>query len=133
MIAAFEAAHRKQFGFVFEGKTIVVESLEVEAVGGGADIDEPEAAAGRGDARTPDETHALLFRAAAWHEAAVYLRDHLRPGATVAGAALIIEPHQTIVVEPRLAGRSDGAEPHRAPPRRARCRSGRRSAPTSIR
>ena len=33
MIAAFEAIHRKQFGFVFEGKAVVVESLEVEAVG----------------------------------------------------------------------------------------------------
>src|SRR5690606_20950738 len=27
MIAAFEAAHKRQFGFVFEGKAILVESL----------------------------------------------------------------------------------------------------------
>ena len=35
-----------------------------------------------------------------WHEANVYTRDQLKPGARVKGAAIIIEPHQTIVVEP---------------------------------
>ena len=98
MIAAFETAHRKQFGFVFDGKRIVVESLEVEAVGGGADIDEPEAPL---DARTPEaEERTQFYSEGAWHDADVHLREHLGPGAKVAGAALIIEPHQTIVVEP---------------------------------
>ncbi len=55
MIAAFAAAHRKQFGFVFEDKAVVVESLEVEAVGGGAAIAEPARplADGRPARRTP--------------------------------------------------------------------------------
>ncbi|MBS0534833.1 MAG: hydantoinase B/oxoprolinase family protein, partial [Proteobacteria bacterium] len=35
-----------------------------------------------------------------WHQANVYTRDQLRIGAKVKGAAIIIEPHQTIVVEP---------------------------------
>src|SRR5262249_37750876 len=38
--------------------------------------------------------------AGAWHKANVYIRDQLRPGSRVSGAAIIIEPHQTIVVEP---------------------------------
>ncbi len=96
MIADFEAAHRRQFGFVFEGKEIVVESVEVEAVGGGADVDEPEAALNERPARADETTR---FYSGGWHEAGVHLRDGLRPGKTVMGPALIIEPHQTIVVE----------------------------------
>ena len=98
MIADFEAAHRKQFGFVFEGKAVVVESLEVEAVGGGADIEEPETALATG-ATKADET-ARFYSAGAWHDAAVHRRESLRPGSAVMGPALIVEPHQTIVVEP---------------------------------
>ena len=41
-----------------------------------------------------------LYSAGAWQDAGIYRRERLQPGATVAGAALIIEPHQTIVVEP---------------------------------
>jgi len=98
MIAAFEAVHSKQFGFVFEGKSIVVESLEVEAVGGGADIEEPEAPLAPEVARPAETTR--FYSEGAWHDAGVHLREGLRPGAAISGAALIIEPHQTIVVEP---------------------------------
>ncbi len=98
MIEAFETVHRKQFGFVFEDKMIVVESLEVEAVGGGADIAEPEAPLVPDAPEPADRTR--FYSEGAWHDAEVHLREGLRPGATVSGAALIIEPHQTIVVEP---------------------------------
>ena len=98
MIAEFEAAHRKQFGFVFADKAIMVESLEVEAVGGGAAIAEPvhalsdDAPAPHGDAR--------VYTDGAWQTAQVFLRDGLKPGHAVAGPALVIEPNQTIMVEP---------------------------------
>ena len=98
MIAAFETAHRKQFGFVFEDKAVVAESLEVEAVGGGAGIDEPEVEAGA--ATPPADATTRFYSAGAWHEAAVHRREHLLPGSRVAGPALLVEPHQTIVVEP---------------------------------
>ncbi|MFM9815997.1 hypothetical protein ACKI16_46920, partial [Streptomyces scabiei] len=41
-----------------------------------------------------------FYSAGAWHEAGVYLRRDLAPGQTVAGPAIIIEPNQTIVIEP---------------------------------
>src|SRR5262249_22160475 len=41
-----------------------------------------------------------FFSAGAWHRANVYTRDQLKPGSRVKGGAIIIEPHQTIVVEP---------------------------------
>ncbi|HWJ75024.1 MAG TPA: hydantoinase B/oxoprolinase family protein [Kaistia sp.] len=98
IVAAFEAAHRRQFGFVFEGKQIVVESLEVEAVGGGARIAEPLEAA---PASHPEPVETTTIRSAGMdHEAGIYRRADLPRGAIIAGPALLIEPHQTIVVEP---------------------------------
>ena len=98
MVKTFEAAHRKQFGFVFEDKAIMVESLEVEAVGGGADMAEAERPL------ADDEPHAhttvRVYTGGAWHRARVFMRDALNPGHAVRGPALVIEPHQTIMVEP---------------------------------
>jgi 5-oxoprolinase (ATP-hydrolysing) len=95
---AFEAAHRKQFGFVFENKAIVVESLEVEAVGGGAAIEEPDEAAP--ESRPEPSDHVTIFSEGAAHPAGIFRREDLARGAVVAGPALVMEPHQTIVVEP---------------------------------
>ncbi len=97
MRAAFEDAHRKQFGFAYEEKPVVVEALEVETFGGGAGIAEPDQTLVSG---TPDATRTTrFFSEGAWHEASIYSRDVLKPGVKVSGPALIMEPHATIVVE----------------------------------
>ncbi len=97
MRAAFEDAHRKQFGFAYEEKPVVVEALEVETFGGGAGIAEPDQTLVSG---TPDATRTTrFFSEGAWHEASIYSRDALKPGVKVSGPALIMEPHATIVVE----------------------------------
>ncbi|MCX5578225.1 hydantoinase B/oxoprolinase family protein [Kaistia terrae] len=98
ILGGFEDAHKKQFGFVFEGKAIVVESLEVEAVGGGASIEEPALDAPESRPQ-PSETVSVFSNGAA-HPAGIFARNSLTRGAIIAGPALIIEPHQTIVVEP---------------------------------
>lgn len=99
MIAAFETAHKAQFGFVFEGKAIVVEAAEAEAVGGAAEIDEH---AGEGDEHRRDpEDRTKIFVGGQWREAEVHSdRPAMRPGLQIDGPALIVEPHQTIAVEP---------------------------------
>jgi 5-oxoprolinase (ATP-hydrolysing) len=97
MITDFEAAHRKQFGFIFDGKAIVIESLEVEAVGGGAQIVEPPGHLVEGQA-SPFES-GKIFSNGRFHEAGIFLRGDILRGNTVTGPALIVEPHQTIVVE----------------------------------
>ena len=63
----------------------------------------------------------------------VYLREHLPLGARVAGPALIIEPHQTIVVEDGWRAEITRQEPCRAAAREGRRRGARRSAPRPIR
>jgi 5-oxoprolinase (ATP-hydrolysing) len=47
----------------------------------------------------PAETRAI-FTDGTWHDAAIYHRKQLTPGAIMNGPALLIEPNQTIVIEP---------------------------------
>ncbi|MEM9331804.1 MAG: hydantoinase B/oxoprolinase family protein [Pseudomonadota bacterium] len=98
MIETFETQHRKQFGFVFENKKLIVEAVEVESVGGGVRLAEENANLIKADHK-PDET-TRFFSNGEWHDAGIHFRKNLTPGTRVSGPALIIEPHQTIVVEP---------------------------------
>jgi 5-oxoprolinase (ATP-hydrolysing) len=99
MKRAFEAAHKARFGFIDRTKQIVVEAVSVEAVGGGAKFREKAARLTRGKLPAPAR-RTQFFSAGEWHAANVYTRDQLKPGLRVKGAAIIIEPHQTIVIEP---------------------------------
>jgi 5-oxoprolinase (ATP-hydrolysing) len=97
MTSTFEAAHRKQFGFIFENREIIFEAYEVEAIGGGADSSEPEFALDAAAPQAAEQTR--FFSGGAWREAPVYRRADIGPGARANGPCLIVEPHQTIVVE----------------------------------
>jgi 5-oxoprolinase (ATP-hydrolysing) len=98
MKQAFEAAHRARFGFVDEAKEMVVEAVSVEAVGGGAKFSEPEHAAAAHALPQPAR-RTRFYSQGAWHDAGVYVRAALGVGHTIAGPAIVIEPHQTVVVE----------------------------------
>ncbi len=98
MQRAFERAHKARFGFIDREKELVVEAVSVEAIGGGAKFRERTLAKSR--ARLPfPARRSKFFSAGKWHRASVYLREQLAPGHKIAGPAIIIEPHQTIVVE----------------------------------
>jgi 5-oxoprolinase (ATP-hydrolysing) len=98
MKSAFEAAHKARFGFIDESKQLVIEAVSVEAVGGGAKFAERTHELTR--AQLPSPTRATRFYSGgAWRDAAVYTRAQLAAGHKVHGPAIIIEPHQTIVVE----------------------------------
>jgi len=101
MTASFEAAHRARFGFIDETRHLSIEAVSVEAVGGGQPADEPDLPVSPVPADPMAQTR--FFSQGAWHDAAVYHRDHLSPGAHLAGPSLLIEPHQTIVIEPGWA------------------------------
>ncbi len=98
MRAEFEATHRQRFGFTSPDKAIEIEAIEVEALGGGEHLEEPDIALEGGSPAAHSTTR--LYSTGAWHEAPVFLRHDIRPGQCIAGPALIIEPHQTVVVEP---------------------------------
>src|SRR5579871_3804530 len=96
--SAFEAAHKARFGFIDPTKELVVEAASVEAVGGGAKFSESSLATTSAALPTP-KRRTRFFSGGAWHEAVVFTRDQLVPGHRVAGPAIVIEPHQTVVVE----------------------------------
>ncbi|MDO5657412.1 MAG: hydantoinase B/oxoprolinase family protein [Paracoccus sp. (in: a-proteobacteria)] len=106
--ADFEAAHEAQFGFVTPERPLIVESVEVEGA---------EAASGQNDTpRDAPETRATstettrFFSGGAWHEAAVYRRENLAHGAVLRGPAVIVEPNQTVIVEPGWQARIDAGD-----------------------
>ncbi len=98
MRTSFEATHKAQFGFTSPGTDIIVEAVTVESVGGGSDSTEQELPVAGGTATPMDTTR--MYASGAWHEAPLYDRALLKPGMTVTGPALIIEAHNTTVVEP---------------------------------
>lgn len=98
MRVEFETAHKKQFGFVFENKNLVVESLEVEGVGGGAAIEEADQPLSDQSAQMDKQFD--VFVGGTMQSSGIYPRANLAHGNSIKGPALIIEPHQTIMVEP---------------------------------
>ncbi|MBN2205346.1 MAG: hydantoinase B/oxoprolinase family protein, partial [Thermoleophilia bacterium] len=86
-----------------------------EAVAGGAHDAEDTVAAGDVDVRRGDARHApassaqaanervRVYTRGAWHQAPVFERESLRPGARIEGPAIIREATSTIVVEPGWA------------------------------
>ncbi len=98
MRGAFERAHKARFGFVDRAKAIMIEAVLAQAVGGAARFVE------RARRSEPRSTFAPVratrfFSHGAWRKANVYLREKLPLGAAIDGPALVIEPHQTIVIE----------------------------------
>ena len=98
MKTAFEVAHKARFGFIDESKELVVEAVSVEAVGGGAKFSEPTLTM-TNSALPASKERTRFYSAGRWRDAAVYTRDELAPGQRVRGPAIMIEPHQTVVVE----------------------------------
>ncbi len=99
MQSAFEAAYRQRFAFLMQGRALVVEAVSVEALLAGDAADE-----------TPQQLHpprvvprrdtVRVFGDGAWHDAALVVREDLRPGDVIAGPAIVAESNATTVVEP---------------------------------
>ena len=105
MAAAFEQLHRQHFGFVMSGRQLMVEAISVEAVGGGDAVEDPVVKAGADDVTPEPLKRVMLYSHGSEHEAPLFDRVSLQPGATVAGPAILIEPNATTVVEPGWAAR----------------------------
>ncbi|MEP6564821.1 MAG: hydantoinase/oxoprolinase family protein, partial [Mesorhizobium sp.] len=95
----FEIAHKAQFGFVYDDKPMIVETVGVEGTDTGGTVGDESDSETEDLAATPAQTRKI-FTEGEWRDCGVFLRDALKPGNRIAGAALIIEPNQTIVVEP---------------------------------
>ncbi|MGE5267493.1 MAG: hydantoinase/oxoprolinase family protein, partial [Deltaproteobacteria bacterium] len=96
MRADFEAAHKRRFGFTSPGKPIRIAHIEVEATG----RIEPPATGLAPQPCPPASKVRRFFSEGSWHEASVHDRAALQPEDRISGPAIIIEPHQSVVVEP---------------------------------
>jgi 5-oxoprolinase (ATP-hydrolysing) len=99
IVAAFEAAYRQRFAFLMQGKALVIEAVSVEAVVAG-DAPLEQAHALHTPRELPRRDTVRMYSDAQWHEAALVVREDLRPGDIVAGPAIIAEQNATTVVEP---------------------------------
>ena len=100
VVADFERRYQAQYGFLMPDKPLVVEAVAVEAIGRTQAAGETMPAfAPRQGALAPIRSNRI-YTAGAFHAAAVYDRDHLRPGDRLAGPAVIREDNATTVVEP---------------------------------
>ncbi|MDC7787547.1 hydantoinase B/oxoprolinase family protein [Rhodoplanes sp. TEM] len=99
MRETFLSLHLSRFGFVDRDKILIVDAVSVEAVGGAAPQSEATLEEEERAAPVPHQTRRF-FSGGAWHAAGIFLRGDLAPGHAVTGPAIVIEPNQTIVVEP---------------------------------
>lgn len=97
--SAFEALHRRQYGFDFAGRAIEVRSMRVvvssKSGGGDRETMAHSAGVGSGPAR-----RVRTYFGGERMETAVHERSAMRCGVSVGGPALIVEPNGVIVVAP---------------------------------
>ncbi len=115
MAADFAATHARLFGFGLEGQPLIAESVEVEVAS--AQVSSSGLTPSVSPGTRPGSPPPLLcgggktrfYSQGAWHEAAVFEIAQMEADAEIAGPALLIEPHQTIVVEAGWRARVDPA------------------------
>ncbi len=99
IVAGFEAAYRQRFSFLMQGKGLIVEAVSVEAVAAGDAPAEPTH--GLHPPRAVPRRETVRMHAGdRWHDAALVVREDLRPGDVIPGPAIIAEKNATTVVEP---------------------------------
>ena len=101
--AGFEAAYRQRFAFLMQGKGLIVEAVSVEAIIAGDAPAEPRhtlhAARDLKASGVVRET-VRMYSGRQWHDAALVVREDLRPGDVITGPAIIAEKNATTVIEP---------------------------------
>lgn len=95
----FERAYHQRYGFTMPNKALIVEAASVEIIGHTTAVTEPLLASGRTTPLEPVDI-VQIYTKGNWHQTPVYHRQDLKPGDQISGAALIIEPTGTNMIEP---------------------------------
>ncbi|CAN5164889.1 hydantoinase B/oxoprolinase family protein [soil metagenome] len=95
----FEAAYRQRFAFLMQGKGLVVEAVSVESVVAGDAPAEPRHALHL-PREVPRRETVRMYSGGQWINAALVVREDLRPGDIIPGPDIIAEKNATTVVEP---------------------------------
>ncbi len=97
--AGFEAAYRQRFAYLMHGKGLVVEAVSVEAVVAG-DASAEATHTVHPEREVPRRDTVRMYSGGAWHDAALVVREDLRPGDRIVGPAIVAEKNATTIVEP---------------------------------
>ncbi len=100
MVRAFAKAHKARFGFEMPDRGLIIDAVEVEAVGVATDLNEPKSPLKSGDEGYSDALIDQFYANGAWHSARYVRRAQLSPGRTLTGPAVLLEDHTSIVIEP---------------------------------
>ena len=97
----FATEHQTRYGFIQQEKELIVESTTVELI---RHMDTPKETTvtrtrSPNEPPTPVET-VQMFALDKWHDASIYRREDLQPEDCIIGAAIIVEPTNTIIIEP---------------------------------
>jgi 5-oxoprolinase (ATP-hydrolysing) len=134
--AAFRQAHRRRFGFdPGDDAALVIEAVQVEAIGAAADLTETAVReTQRDETAYPTALTAPVFLSG-WRDARFVLREDLVPGDTLTGPAVLVEPHTSILIEPGWRARvtaHDHVELTRVAPRPQRVAVGTQADPVML-
>ncbi|HEY5236913.1 MAG TPA: hydantoinase B/oxoprolinase family protein [Rhizomicrobium sp.] len=99
MAETFAQLHARQFGFGYEGRELIAESVEAEA-SDSVSLPSNSPTNTKTTALSEPEKIIRFFSQGAWHDAPLYRIESFPAGQHIDGPALLIEPHQTIIVEP---------------------------------
>ena len=106
IVQAFEEKHQQQFGFIDHTKTHVVEAISIEAIGAGepvVDMPLDSTCCGRVDT-IPPLALVQAYMGGEYRNTPVIDRNHLHPGDTITGPAILREDTATTVIEPGWRG-----------------------------
>ena len=132
--SAFDSAYRQRFAFLMPERALIVEAVSVEAIAAGETPLEAARPAPPAPAE-PESSPVRLYAGGLWHEAALVVRERLRPGMRVDGPAIIAERNATTVVEPGWRATVTPLEHlvlERVEPREARSAIGTRVDPVML-
>jgi 5-oxoprolinase (ATP-hydrolysing) len=94
----FEQIYQRRYGFSMPDKGLIVEAVSVEAIAHATPLSEPLLTGNR-NTLSPVAI-VKIYTKDTWHETPVYRRQDMSPGDRITGAALILEPTGTNVIEP---------------------------------
>lgn len=93
----FRAHYQREFGFVLEGRDILIDDFRVRAVVPGSSPGSVRAVPSLGNAPVHSTTRAYFENG--WQEVNVFLTEALLPGHSIVGPAIIVQQISTIVLE----------------------------------
>ena len=106
MLAEFEALHRAQFGFALENQDVVIASAAVESAGPSVKGHGNAAPGQVLDRKLPETTRMWVNHA--YQDVPLLDWSDLEDGQTVAGPAIVVSNHATIVIDPGWEATSRG-------------------------